>query len=564
MSEAAQERSFTQEWEEYQAGLDYKRKLDLFHTVNKNERFYSNDQWNGVVANGLPTPVFNVIKRVVQYKVSTVMANEVSINYTVDSIDSQSEDPRDQQIKTVCELLSDFTKTVWERLKMDFSNEQILKDGALSGDGITYYYWDPDIDTGQEAKGDIAKEEIDNVCYFPGNTNDPSVQSQPYILITYRQLVSKLREEARKNGASEEDVKLITADAETENQAGDRAMYELEDQGENKGKAIGLLRLWKENGKVMARKSTRYVVIRKTWDTGRKRYPVAMMNWESRKNSAHGTAEVTGMIPNQIFINRAFAMSMMSAMHTAFPKLVYDSGRIKKPNNKVGEAIAAVGDGDVRNVAAYLTPGKASEDIYKLIEMATQYTKEMMGANEAALGEVDPKNTSAIIAVQQAAAIPLESIRRRFYNYIEDVALIWLDFFVNSYAPGRMLPVTKDGVTTLTPFDGSLYSDVAFRVKIDVGPSSRWSEITTIQTLDNLLAQKHITFDQYLERIPDGFVPKKQELIEVIKQQQALAEQQMLAAQQQAKQQQIEQAAAQLLPEEQAMLAEHPEVLEDL
>jgi hypothetical protein len=113
------------------------------------------DQWNGVQSNGLPTPVFNIIKRVLQYKISSIMQNEVGIKYTIDS--------NNPQLVQVADLLSKYTKTLWERLKMDNSNEKILKDASITGDGLTYFYWDDTVDTGEEVKGDIAKEEIDNV-----------------------------------------------------------------------------------------------------------------------------------------------------------------------------------------------------------------------------------------------------------------------------------------------------------------------------------------------------------------------------------------------------------------
>ena len=54
-------------------------------------------------------------------------------------------------------------------------------------------------------------------------------------------------------------------------------------------------------------------------------------------------------------------------------------------------------------------------------------------------------------------------------------------------------------------------------IKLDVGASSYWSEIASMQTLDNLLMQKQITLVEYLERVPEGYIPKKQELIEAHK-----------------------------------------------
>jgi hypothetical protein len=65
-----------------------------------------------------------------------------------------------------------------------------------------------------------------------------------------------------------------------------------------------------------------------------------------------------------------------------------------------------------------------------------------------------------------------------------------------------------------TPFDFAILNEIPLSLKVDVGASSYWSEIAAVQTLDNLLMQKQITVDEYLERIPEGYVSKKQELID--------------------------------------------------
>lgn len=506
---------YTQEWQEYQRGLDYKRRINLFATVDKNERFFGDRQWEGVVSNGLPTPQFNIVKRIVNFKVSSIMSDAVSINYSIEGIADNPDDPMKAQQLETAENLSKFSKTVWERLKMDQANENILRDAALSGDGIIYFYWDPDVVTGQEVAGvpvlgDIAKEEIDNVNIFFGNPNCREVQAQPYIIMAFRKMVDELKEEAKKNGVPKREIDLITPDTETENQAGDAAKIELEERN----KAICLLKLWrnKETGTIWAKKSTRQATVRKEWDTGLRRYPVAMMNWEVRKNSYHGIAEVSGIIPNQIAINKLFAMIIMSVMHTAFPKAIYDASRIGGAwSNTIGQAIPV--QGEITGAATYLNPGNLSPDIHRVLDAVIVQTKEMAGANETALGETEPRNTSAIIAVQQASAIPLESTKRRFYQYIEDIALIWIDFWTTYYGQ-RQLMIEERGNKIPVDYNGDEYRNVPFRAKIDVGPSSKWSEVAAIQTLDALLEKDRITFLEYLERIPDGLIPKKTELIE--------------------------------------------------
>ena len=59
---------YTNEWDLYQKGVEYKSRINLFKTVEDNHRFFQGDQWHGVKAEGLPTPVFNIIKPVCAIK----------------------------------------------------------------------------------------------------------------------------------------------------------------------------------------------------------------------------------------------------------------------------------------------------------------------------------------------------------------------------------------------------------------------------------------------------------------------------------------------------------------
>ena len=66
-------------------------------------------------------------------------------------------------------------------------------------------------------------------------------------------------------------------------------------------------------------------------------------------------------------------------------------------------------------------------------------------------------------------------------------------------------------------FDFAVLELLPLQLRLDVGASSFWSEITSIQTLDNLLLQNKISLEDYLERIPEGYISKKQELIDKIR-----------------------------------------------
>jgi hypothetical protein len=112
-------------------------------------------------------------------------------------------------------------------------------------------------------------------------------------------------------------------------------------------------------------------------------------------------------------------------------------------------------------------------------------------------------------------------VYKRQSQWIEDIGLIWLDFWLTKYNVERVLTIEREGQAVQIPFDGSQYNQTTFSLKIDVGASTQWSEIASIQTLDNLLEKQHITFRQYLERIYNGLIPQKQELIDEIEQMEA-------------------------------------------
>jgi hypothetical protein len=113
---------------------------------------------------------------------------------------------------------------------------------------------------------------------------------------------------------------------------------------------------------------------------------------------------------------------------------------------------------------------------------------------------------------------------------------------MGTYYGNRPLVVDIKGQKQLVQYDFSQFKKQWLNVRADVGESSYWSEIASLQTLDSLLDREKIEFLDYLERVPDEYIPQKQELISKIKDQMEMEKQQ--AADPSA-------AIAQLTPEEQ-------------
>lgn len=507
-------------WREYQRGVDYKNAIDLYATVKTNENMYLGRQWEGVNAPDLPKPVLNFLKQIVSHQTAIIVSDDVGISY-------EPHRPS-QKAEIMAAILSKEIERVIEQTKEKSLYRDLIRNASVDGDCSLYYYFDPEAETGQDAVGDIRTEIIENINVLFGNPYVCDVQKQPYIIICQRRTVQDAKEEAQKSGIAEWDT--ITADEDTnQNEKGDSALCTV------------LVKLWKENGTIHAMKCTEKVMVSKPRDLGYKLYPLTWMSWEKVKSSYHGQASITSLVQNQISVNRLFAMTVRSAEMNAFPKVAYDSTKIDKWTSRVGEAIAVTGSVN-EAISTNLRGADVSSQVMTIINDIVTMTRDFFGASDAALGNVKPDNTSAIIALQQASNAPLELQRKDFHQcVVEDGARIKADIMRADYGArmvvlddpdiiSQMVPPQIDPMTgTQAPppenaevmVDFSQLGDMNLQLKVDVGASAYWSEIMQVQTMDAMFRAGIITDAvTYLEHIPDGYIKGKNKLIDELKQQQ--------------------------------------------
>lgn len=511
-------------YKRYDKGVSFNTQINLYDTVKENENFFIGKQWEGVESNGLPTPVFNFLKRVTLFQIATISSNNLSMQATPLNSTSRYELC---DLEQVTDVLNKQFAELFERNKIVTKVREFMRNAAVDGDGATYSWFDPDMETGQEAKGGIVTEIIENTRIIFGNPNERNVQEQPYVIIPMRKQVEYVKNLAEKNGVRKDDIDSIKADSE----AYDNKMDALTD--DRVSMYVYLYRDF-DTGTIHSYKCTQNVELEADKDTELKFYPITWMNWDYIQDCYHGQALISQLLPNQKFVNKAFAMAMISLMTTAYPKIVYDKTRIPKWDSRVGAAIGVNG-GDMNSIAKIIDPAQISPQIGQFIDLAVNYTQNFMGASDAALGDTRPDNTSAIIALQRASNAPLELVKLNMYESIEDLGRIYLDmmrvYYGTRYVQVKFLSKQEMNNQPLgmslqneefnKPFDFSILNEIPMSLKLDVGASSYWSEITTVQTLDNLLMQGKIELVDYLERIPEGYVSKKQELIDKLKGMQA-------------------------------------------
>ena len=507
MAEAKKKITAEKIWKLYDKGLKFNGAIDLTDCVKANENFFIGKQWEGVESNGLPTPTFNFLKQIVLHQVASITSDNIAM-----SASPLAAAANDKGMEQITAIVNDEFVSLFERNKITTLIREFMRNAAVDGDGCLYSFWDDDEDC-------VKTEVIENTRVYFGNPNDRRVQTQPYIVIARREMLDAVKEYASDHGAVQDVIdNAIKPDTDENNSDMDRLVDD---------KCTVLLYLYKnrDSGTIHAVESVRGTIIRDEWDMGIKLYPINWLNWDYVQDCYHGQALITGLIPNQMFVNKAYAMCMMSLMMSAFPKTVFDKNRVDKWSNQVGATIGV--NGDVTNIAKIIEPAQISPQVSQFIESAIQNTQNFTGATSAALGNTRPDNTSAIIALQRAASIPSEITKQNLYQCVEDLGRIYIEFMANYYGKRAVDMAVTDvlppevaqfaGVPATQQmqvmFDFGQLKGLPMLLKLDVGASAYWSEIASMQTLDNLLQLQKIDIVDYLERIPDGYIAKRQELL---------------------------------------------------
>lgn len=503
----------------YAKGHSFNQSIDLYDKVKVNEDFFIGNQWEGVESNGLPTPTYNMFKRVVNFQVSTITSDNMAIQAT--PLPSTSRFSA-RQLEKICEILNHQFAAIMERNKIVAKNREFLRNAAVTGDGCMHFYFDPNIENGQDVKGEIVAEIVDNLRVIFGNPNCRDVQRQPWIMLVRRELVEDVQyraEELKEAGlCSMDDIDSITPDSEA-------FQNKFDSHTDDKVTVMTYYFHNRETGTIWCMEGCESGIIRDAYDTGYTLYPLVWINWDYIRDCYHGQAMVTGLLSNQKFINKMFALVGISLLTTAFPKVLYDKNRIRKWDGGVGQAIGV--NGNVADVVKIVEGASVSPQIAQFIEMAFDKTHSLMGASDVAMGDSRPDNAAAIISLQRAANTPMELTKQNDYQCLEDSARIWADIMSVRYGTRMVetsLEMDKPGEqplgmqlptqTFVRPFDFSQLKEIQINIKLDAGASSYWSEMANVQTLENLYMNKGITTKQFIERLPSGYITRKQELLD--------------------------------------------------
>ena len=499
---------------EYSRGQAYNIGLDLYNQVKKNERFYLGDQWSGLKVKSFTPVTLNFLRRVLAYFQSMIVSDDIAVQI----LPFRKLENR-QQLGQIYEKA---IERVMERTKLKAMLRESLRDAAVDGDSLIYFYFDPEEPSGQAwALGDIKAELVMNTNVIFANSYSRDLQSQPYLLIIRRRTVRQAQEEAKARGIA--DWQQITSESADG--------YIGEDKQQDDTLCTEIVRFWKVHGidgkkHVYVQRVTGKVITEHAKDTGLSLYPAAWWSWVERRNCYHGVSPLTEVIPTQIAVNQLWTAVTRYVQSAAFPKIVYNRNLF--PNGfdtNPGKAVAVMGD--VREAQTAVIGGVTlPPQIISTIDSLMQKAMEMMGISDSALGNVRPDNQAAIVAVQEAAAAPLALQKLAFYQFVEDCVRVMVDMMRTYYGVRELVveqdvddPMTgetnKQQIPTMLDFS-ALDLDVT-EINVDIGEASYWSRIMQLQTADNLFAKGFYNkMSDYLKSLPDGLVRNREQMVKEI------------------------------------------------
>ena len=515
--------NYSRVWDRYQHGIAHLNKFGIISETEQAYRFFDGDQWYGVQAGGEKLPIFNVIKPIVQYKVAVVAQNNLEIVYRpAGAVDEEYD-----LLSATCEALNKQASITWERLKLTRRMWDDIRNAAICGDAYRYFYWD-------SVKECIATEGIDRNNILFGDEQSPNIQEQPYIIIAQRRPVSVVREEAAACGASKDVIDAIVSDNDTVNQIGVQSRVEV-NTGED-GKCISLVCFERVDGVMRVTRSTRNVMYDERDIPGMKLYPIANLIWSHVKGSARGIGEVKPIVANQIEINKTLYRITQAAKIYSLPRLVYNEN-LENPEDleKVGAPLKVSG-GNVQKLSEivdYLRPQSLSGDTRNLLDTYLTVTKDLAGASDAAVGNINPEQASgtAILAVKRSSEMPISDSIEAYKQYIEDIALVVFDL-LRTYSVNGLDTVwdvvDEQGAPAMTMINTPLreLQMLNVDVRIEVSPSNPYDKFAQERSLENLLGAKLITFEEYVAALPDDAVMPKAKLADILEKraaQQAMA-----------------------------------------
>lgn len=555
-----------QNWERHKT---YIANKNLINVCNESVNFYEGNHYYKMKhLVDLPKVVFNVVKMIIDNKVSNILATPFSCKFT------SADDPE------LADRLNNFDKYILKELDHDIINRRLVNDGEIKGTFALHYYWNENL-IGQVGiyKGGLQAELLDPINIACENPRERDIQKQKWIIIPKR-LEAKVVKKMCDEGV---DLELIKPDdLET--------VYDNDKEAENSDKEKGLVtvftRYFRVDGEVYYDRATKETLIQKpkplnpeihykdikynSEDDREKTdedlqmdsqkitqdedvefkdddqkfylYPIEVNCLTPSDSGIYGLSDVYSLITPQKMLNLSFASQYKRYLDDLFPKWLVKKGALQQeitgmPNevitdnsNTNGWGIAKVEGGSIAN--AQFTVSDTITEFMKVVSNSRDVLNgDSVGANMSAL---------AIQSLQTQAEKPIAQQRELFMMSLVRMARIRILFYKFFYEEKNFSYELNDidfeeelehnnyvGVnkTRNATFKGSDLKHKALNITVDVGRGTKYDAITAQETLNSLFVNGAINnmdadrLEQFYEMLDDNLFPNKENLKRIIRKQ---------------------------------------------
>jgi hypothetical protein len=528
-------------WKEYENARSYQDSLRLKEIIPDNVALYQGDQWAEATADNysFPRPVYNVIKLIGDMQTS-ILNVPFKFNY------------QNQFFPEESKKFTRFCNYMLEHMHLDMYKRKLLKQGYKKGTMVTYLYWNDSVPGKRgKFKGNIELELIDVLDLCVSNPKIQDEQKQDWIVIKQRVPVKT----AQRYCDSEDKKQLVVAD----NADSD---YQAIGEEEQKGSDLCTL-LTKfsrdENGEVVYQRAVKGTVlheakyhnpikIAKNLIEGKKNnkkdssqddsfvawyYPIIVGSWEERENSIYGISGVEEIKSNQKAINNLSAFSLYAVQQQVTGAIIAKDGALEgqEITNEPGQVITDYYKGG--NGLYKLQETQFNGQVINLFDNVLSTTRSMNGTSEVMTGDLLSSQSSGYLVqlLQEQAKKPLEDKQKAIFEYYEKLGKVLSQFYKMYFEEENYIYKVKDEeLETLDKamiinakenkvkdiFNGKEYLDIDFDVQVEVGATSKASEITLVQQMQEFLKSGMLTFEEYVKLMPENMLPNKREIQEII------------------------------------------------
>lgn len=553
----SQER-LNQIWQEHKDGKAYQKALGLETMIPLCVDFYEGRHWGKISdkTKTLPRPIFNQIEMIVDSKGAGILATPLKVLFT------------SQEAPELATKLTAFNKQMEKEMKLDDIWAEMVDQSEVEGSSFIHFYWDAEaIGKRGEYKGGTRAEVIEPLNVIVHNPRETDIQKQKWIIIETRCELDAVKAMC----SNKEDAKKIEPDAnenlrDEHEQDGSELVTVLTKYFKKDGEVY----FEKATKNVFICEATalnpeinqKLTKIKQKEDSAESNlpdepkeeqipykatlYPIEVYQYKKRKNCIYGRGEVEPIIPNNRVVNFNTAMMSKSVEDQGFGQVCAKEGAIAKGDKFTNDPTKLLIDRYKGGQGFYtLQKQPFNPQTYQLNKDILETTRSVTGATEVMTGEIMGANQSgaSIAYLQQQAQKPIDKLSKRYRKFRERCAEILLQFYVlfyedkefenerepkieNGILPGQLQPglvqgqvsnqiakATSEPIKYKDLFNGSEFRKFDFDITIEVGAGTQYSEIVTVNILDNLLNSGKISLRTYYNVYPQNLLPSKKELL---------------------------------------------------